>query len=396
MFDRERVERFFLITLIALAIIFCFYKLSYPDLQKWDETTNANVVYESLHSNRPWILQFEKKPFFEKTPLWYYATMGIVKILGFNKYTLRLVSAFSGFLLILLIYMLGKMLYTRFAGLMAGFTLLATGHLFFFHPGGYFSSHHIRSADSDILQILLIVFSFYAFCRVTKGNTSWIYSGVIASALAVMSKGPMGILPLIVFFICGILSKKRLCLSFSQIALAVSFFIILVMPWHIYMYLQFKEKFINSYFYYHLLRRVISPLEKHGEPWWFYFKLLSIRQVFFSLELLVAAFVARVINRQTKRLVYTRFGLLVTIVLILLIITIVKTKLAWYILPLYPFAALVIGGFLNQLREKGFLYLILVISSMVLFYSVGRNLTAIIQTPKGNIYNVPKISSFDN
>ncbi|MFC1780553.1 hypothetical protein ACFLY9_02570, partial [Patescibacteria group bacterium] len=66
--------------LLILSFIFCFYNLSRPPLETWDEYTNFNVIYDTVESssgfNAPALnLSLNQDPFLEKPPLWYYLTM---------------------------------------------------------------------------------------------------------------------------------------------------------------------------------------------------------------------------------------------------------------------------------------------------------------------------------
>jgi len=133
----------------ALVAVFCFHHLARPDVRTWDEGMNAAVVIATLDSGSFPVLQGPAGPFFEKPPLWYYLTLASVRLGGLNATSLRMVTALSGFLLILLVGIATARFHSVLAGYAASGFLLAVGHLYFFKPHGIFSTHHIRSADSD-------------------------------------------------------------------------------------------------------------------------------------------------------------------------------------------------------------------------------------------------------
>ena len=347
----KRVEKLLFLGLIFISAFFCFYKLSYPEIQRWDEETNANVIYESLNSENPLVLKLNKETFFEKPPLWYYLTMAVVKVGEFDKFNLRLVSAVSGFLLIMLVYKIGKDFYSRWVGLFSAFLMCTIGQLFFFNPGEFFSTHHIRSADLDILQIFFMTLSFYSFYLVLKKNVNWIYPGTIFAALAIMAKGPLGICPIFVFLLITVFNKEKVKFEKKKLLLSFFLFLSIILPWHFFMYVLYRQEFVDQYLIYHILKRGLTTLEGHHEPWWFYLKVITTREVFLWPELLLSTLLF-FFSKRKKAFNLENSFIIITISMLLIVINISQTRLAWYILPLYPFLTLLIGSFLHFLYKE--------------------------------------------
>ncbi len=327
---------FVIILLLLISFILCFYKLDNLQLEKWDESVNTSVVKETLTTKNQLILKYNKEPFFEKPPLWYYFSLINVKVIGYSNFTLRLVSAVSGFIIIILVYKLSKKISSHLGAVIAVLILLSTSHLFIFNPGGFFSTHNIRSADSDLLQILFMVISFYFFTYKKS------FLGSIFTALAVLTKGPLGFLPQVVFLtrLKGETKLKKL----KSIVLTL----LLIAPWYIYMYFLFGADFLENHIGYHLWSRFTLPLENHQGGWHYYLNVLFNSKVFPTFPLLILALIVTV-KRIKKLKGYKDYSLSVIILLIFLITTITQTKLAWYILPIYPFSAILIGDLYNKM-----------------------------------------------
>jgi 4-amino-4-deoxy-L-arabinose transferase-like glycosyltransferase len=335
--------------LIIASIFIIFYKLSYPDIEKWDESTNALVVKESLTSSQPLVLTLNGQPFLEKPPLWYYLSMASVQIFGFQEFSLRLVSATSALALVLVVYRLGTLLYSRNAGLVAGFTLISIPQLFLTDKRVLYSTHTLRSADLDALQILLMVWSVYAFFLWQKKGDKNLYTAVMAAALAVMTKGLLGVVPLLTCIIWVIGTGGRSVITRRNILISILIFVAIVFPWHIYMYLFDLKSFMDTYVNYHFFQRVITALEGHHEPAWYYLWVLFSQPLVFG----VFAGVIALISRQDQKYQSSSLNLVLAICLVLiLLLTLVQTKLAWYILPIYPFLTLVVGQVIAQTIQR--------------------------------------------
>ena len=108
------------------------------------------------------------------------------------------------------------------------------------------------------------------------------------------------------------------------------------------MALRYGFTFLQDNIWYHMLLRSVSALEGHTEPWWFYLSVLRSRAIFPSIELLGLSFVFFI----TRKNIFRDYRIAMPIILVLSItgvVSLMQTKLAWYVLPIYPYAALMIG-----------------------------------------------------
>jgi 4-amino-4-deoxy-L-arabinose transferase-like glycosyltransferase len=306
---------------ILLTLYRCFWNLGKAPFVRWDEGTNVGVISETLVRKSFPVLLYHGTPFFEKPPLWYYVNIPIAAIFGISQLSMRMISAAAGFAVILLTVLLALRWWGPIAGFVSWAVLLATNHLFVTDPAGIFSTHTFRSADPDALFILFIVASFSSKQPVWKG---------IFAGLAVLTKGPVGFIPL--FTVLGTKAFR----------VAMGWALVVTAPWYVFMTGTFGNAFISAHIGYHLAERFITPIEGHANVLWYFAELLGNRQLFLSWELLVVSVVWLIVKKKLSdiRIVYV---VLMTGILFLLP-TLSRTKLAWYILPMYPFTALVIGA----------------------------------------------------
>lgn len=392
---RSILSLFAVLTVIFIAFFLCFYALGSSPLALWDEAVNARVVTELVQSGSYPNLTFLGRPFLEKPPLWYYLTAQVAQVAGLNATSLRVVSAASGFLLMLLIFATARQWYGTLAGIVSAATLAATGHLFNLNAGGFFSTHTVRSADPDMLFVFLISVSFVCITRYDLKKGPWLYLAVIAAATAVLTKGFLGILPLAIFALFAFVSRPRLKIPRVHIRNGIFIFCILALPWYVVMFAFHGFDFLSTHFGYHVLLRALTPLEGHGAPWWFYLGMIATRDVFPFIEILLISVVFTFRDQRFTK-TFRLFGPAFMALFLIFIPTIAQTKLSWYIFPLYPFAALLIGMFARRLwdyirseKTSSFIriasYLLLAYMTIVLIISIRANIHSIfIQTPLQN------------
>ncbi len=331
------------ILILIVAFMLCFVSLGREPLARWDEKTNAGVVKEMIQRGDPFKMTLDGKPFFEKPPLWYMITWLVSSAGGLHTYSFRFTGALSGFLLILFVYIITKNLSTQTGGIFAVLTLLATPHLFITNSGGFFSTHTIRSADMDILQILWITMSLYFFHLNLKGFRQGLLWGTLFSALAVLTKGPLGLAPFVLFWFYRIICLRQPIFSIkNQLMKALFFLLLLILPWYVYMYAMYGSNFLLSHFGYHIFQRITNPIEGHAHTWTYPLQVISDPQVyplfpFFPVSIFYGIFYTR------KRPEFPVFFSLSMILIILVLSIGMKTRLAWYVLPIYPFASILTG-----------------------------------------------------
>jgi len=300
--------------------------------QKWDEQTNIAIVTNPLSIKYFPMLYKDSQPFFEKPPLWYWATIVTTKH-NTNAHTARTVSAICGLLTILFTTYLAWRWWGYIAGLFTWILLVTTNHLFTINPAGSFSTHTLWSADLESMHILFLMISF-AFLTQSSKHAAAIAG--IAAGLSVLAKSPLGLLPLIVATLTRPNSDRS-----NNYTVSWGTMIATVLPWYLWMISQFHLPFLATHFSYHMAARIALPLEGHVKSIWYYAQIVSERHFFLSWEWLVGSALYIFLQRLYKDPI-VKFTLIMAGATFI-IPTIVSTKLAWYVLPFYPFAALLIG-----------------------------------------------------
>lgn len=177
----------------------------------------------------------------------------------------------------------------------------------------------------------------------------WYLAFYVLSAFAVLTKGPVGIvLPgLIIGSFLFYLGNWREVLQEMQVVRGIIIFLAIAVPWYILVILANGEVYIDSFFGYHNIERFTSVVNNHSAPWYFYFFVVLLGFMPWSIYLPMA--IAR--SRFWKRSHWQRqprshhLGLfaLFWFADIFLFFTIAVTKLPSYVLPLMPAAAILVA-----------------------------------------------------
>ncbi|MBW7953386.1 MAG: glycosyltransferase family 39 protein [Candidatus Dojkabacteria bacterium] len=322
-FVTEYIRKDYLfIAVVVLSALLFFVNLGSPQIERWDELTNVQVVEASSGLN----LKLNNEPFLEKPPIWYLTTSIFRDVIGDSATVYRLVSAISGFLSSILIFLLVEKNINKNAGLWSALAFLSFSQLFVANIGDYFSSHTLRSADLDSLQLLLLLVAVFIWQRKISN-----YFVSVLHLVAYLTKGPLAIYILLVV---AVLDYRRSASLNSLIKIIIPFVLGLLI-YFAFMMSLFGEVFTEQFLIYHQGMRVLQPLEGHSEPNYFYLEILFDPLINPQITILVPILLLRrkIMSKNLLLILFSAFYLLA--------LSVAGTKLAWYIIPLYyPLAAL--------------------------------------------------------
>lgn len=212
-----------------------------------------------------------------------------------------------------------------------------------------------RTGVSDMLLTgclggaLLCFFQGYARSGNGKIQGHWYLAFYVLAALAVLAKGPIGIvLPgLIIGIFLLYLGNWRSVLREMKLLRGGLLFLVLILPWYLLIIWTHGEDYIESFFGYHNLERFTAVVNHHAAPWYFYFIVVLLGFAPWSTYLPLAIARWQVWRRrywqQQPRAAH--FGLFAVFWFgsIFLFFTIAATKLPSYVLPLMPAAAILVA-----------------------------------------------------
>ncbi|MBD3880737.1 glycosyltransferase family 39 protein [Phormidium tenue FACHB-886] len=214
-----------------------------------------------------------------------------------------------------------------------------------------------RTGVSDMLlsgcmgSALLAFFMGYAQPENPKRQARWYLAFWILSGLAVLAKGPVGIvLPgLIVLAFLVYVGQLKPVLRELQIIRGGLLFLAIAVPWFVLVIQANGEAYINSFFGYHNLERFTQVVNRHSAPWFFYFFVVAIGFAPWSIHLPIAIARLRFWQRRAwqQQPRSSQLGLfaMTWLAVIFGFFTIAVTKLPSYTIPLLPAAAILTALF---------------------------------------------------
>jgi 4-amino-4-deoxy-L-arabinose transferase-like glycosyltransferase len=307
--------------LLAAGAALTLPNLGAPSLWDIDEGHNAEAAREMLDSGNWLVPTFNYQLRDHKPPLLYWLQIAAYKWFGVNEFAARLPSALAALAAVLLTYELGRRMFGRAVGLLAGLILASAG---MFCAAAHF-------ANPDSLLNALTLATFFIFWRSMERSAGWAPSGgmlsrfrqhaedsprptagresmapqkldrdgkhsrawfipaAILMGLAVLTKGPVGfLLPAAVIGLFLLWSGRLSLLLDYRLLLGVLTFILVALPWYAWISAETKGEFTRGFFLTHNFSRFLNPMENHRGPIYYYLVALLLGFVPWSPFLILA------------------------------------------------------------------------------------------------------------
>ncbi len=348
MFSREYSRSFLAILWLGLALLW-FVPLNWPHLFDPDEGRYAEIPREMV-AGGDWVTpRLDGIKYFEKPALGYWATAAAFEVFGQHAWSVRLWPALSGMLGLLLTFALGRRLYDQRAALLA--VLVQASALL------YVAMARIATLDMGLtlgLQIAMTALALLVQQPQPAREQAWrlpLLLGV-GVALAVMAKGLVGILiPGAVAVLFMLIHRDwRLALRAAPWwTLAV--LLLLAAPWFVLVSARNPE-FAHFFFIFEHFQRYLSSAGfDRYQPAWFFLPVLALGFLPWITLLPGALRCAWRAARDGER---PTSLLLLWAAFVLLFFSLSQSKLAPYILPLFPALSLLTGRAIAALPPARF------------------------------------------
>ncbi len=346
-----------------------FWRLGAIPLIGFDEGSYAECSREMLASGDWVVPTCNGGPFFDKPPAAFWLQAASMRAFGVNSFAARLPSAVESLALVALTVFLGTRLFSRRAGLMAGFAL-ATSTL---------AAGLARLAIIDALFTLTITASLGAFLlaylpengtepfpqprRAAETGAAEkrclspfflvFWAGMGGSMMVKGPAGPVLILATVLVFLLirRDLRAIRRAMPVAGIVLAAA----IALPWYVAVNERTGGAFVREFIVHQNLQRALGKDFQHNAPFYYYVPVLAA--AFFPWSVfLPAALSSRKHETEKAR---NRSGiaslfLTVWIGVVFVTFSALRSKLPGYMFPIYPAAALMVARlWSNAIDEKG-------------------------------------------
>jgi 4-amino-4-deoxy-L-arabinose transferase-like glycosyltransferase len=297
------------------------------------------------------------KPWLEKPALYYWRAMGFFKEFGVYDWSARLPSSSATFVLIVLIFL----------------------HMRRFRPGGHFNAALItiscvavfsfaRGASTDMqlaAPFCIGMLGWYAWYE--TGKKFWLFDLYFFGAAATLAKGPVApFLALAIILLFAGLRREWSVLRRTIWIPGVLLYLAMVLPWYIAVQRK-NPTFYRLFFLEHNLERFATNRYQHHQPIWYYFAVLliglmpwtviALRALVDSIQISISEWKSR--HNPERYLGHIRAGdafpefLVLWALFPILFFSFSGSKLPGYILPSIPPVTILAADYLNRIRREG-------------------------------------------
>lgn len=343
-------ERLWLALLLLGTALLAFWSLGSLPLTDVDEPVYGQVGKEMARAGPAgWLTpHYGGQPWFDKPPLFYWLTALSMRCFGVSEFAARFPSALLAVALVAVTYALARRAYppSPRAGLWAGFAL-ATNVQFFLLA---------RAAVTDMtlaVTLTAALLALYAWAQTDRGR--WIALAGVMTGLAALAKGPVALVLIgvqTIAFLCLTRQAKRLLSPALWGGFALC--LLVGLPWFLLMIRLHGKLFIDGFLEANNVTRYLQAEHKETSPVWFFLPVLLGGFFPWSPALPGALLLAWRQGREAWRGLVTDnpalfLGLWVALVFVFFSAS--QSKLITYIFPLYPAAAVLVGGWLAKQPE---------------------------------------------
>ncbi|MFZ0427581.1 MAG: glycosyltransferase family 39 protein [Acidobacteriota bacterium] len=316
-----------LVTYLAL-----FYQIGRLPFFGSDEPRYARIAEEMEQSGDFVTPHLEGRPWLEKPPLLFWLEAASFRVLGASEATARLPNAILAVAGALVMALLAYHLFGIRLALLSYLILVTTAMYDIF----------ARAASTDLpLSVTFSAAVAAAYLAIRKRTLGWAAASGACLALAILAKGPVALVLFLGIFALYFLATGRFGWSLVQILVGGLTLLALAVPWFWLVWRANGHNFVMTFWVNHHLARFATNLHHHVEPFWFYLPLVILGffpWVFFLGSSAVETWRARFQLDDE----HVSFQLLLWIwaLVPLVFFSLSSSKLAGYILPVFPPLAL--------------------------------------------------------
>ena len=342
-----KVAQFFLssprgnvIFLIIVASLIFFLNLNGWDLWNPDEPRYAQVAQE-MRATGDWTLpHLNSEIYAEKPPLFFW----LIALFSFftggvDEISARLPSALAALGCIMLTFFIGKRLFDQKAGFFAALVLLTSTQFFWMGRRGNIDM------TLSFLVILALTF-FYLGLQGEKKSRFFYLIPYVVMGVGVLTKGPVGfLLPFLTMVVYLVATKNFRHFKKLEIPWGLLVFILIISAWLIPACIQGGKTYTQQILFRQNLER-FADTWTHQQPFYYYLEVFPAGFIPWIVLLPGALLWGFAKDQREHRLQF--YFPLCWFLTIFIFFSLSTSKRELYLLPLYPAASLLLGGFISS------------------------------------------------
>ncbi len=332
-------------TLLLLSIVLFFFGNNLLSLTDPDEVFYSLTAKEMLNRNEwltPYI--FDQPQFEKPIATYWFIEIGFI-IFGQNAFAARFFPALFATFGVLGVYSLGLLGFINEKRAFLAALVLCTSA---FYLG------MAKTVFTDMIFSVFILFSllsFYSGYVHSNSKRFGILFFYVFAAFATLTKGPLGLaIPMLTVLL--FLAYRRQISFLNNIWVLIGFVIwgLIALPWYWYEILKYGQDFIKEFFYNDHWRRLMEAEHKGNDHWFFY--PLTMVAGLFPWSLFVLAAFSDFYKRLKFSLKPFEYFLLSWVLVVFIVFQVAHSKLASYILPMFPALALIVANYVDERLEE--------------------------------------------
>lgn len=335
------------IFIISFAGILFLPFIGQSNLFDWDEINFAEAAREMIVTGDYLTVRINFEPFHEKPPLFLICQAISMQIFGINEFAARFPNALMGMITLLVLFNIGKKLKDE----KFGFLMVIA------YSGSILSHFYFKTAIIDpFFNFFMFISIYYLYKATIKTNDNKIivkyvvYAGFF-SALAVLTKGPVGFgLVFITFIIFNIIRRKNIGFQILPYIVFILLSFSLISIWYILLSIQLGSISLINDFISYQIRLLTTRDAGHGGPFYYHFVILLFGMFPASI------FAIRGIKNTSSdspQVIDFSLWMKIIFLVVLIIFSIVNTKIVHYSsMAYFPIAFLAAKGIYSILYEN--------------------------------------------
>jgi 4-amino-4-deoxy-L-arabinose transferase-like glycosyltransferase len=312
-----------------------------------DEPRFAEASREMRQSGNYVVPRLNGEYRFDKPPLIYWCQVLSYDVLGENDFAARFPSAIFASLAAVATWIFSSRIFGPRVGLWSGI-IFATGLQVFVHG---------RAAVADMALVFFFLSATWSDWERLRNPSSifWRWTFYLSLGLGFLAKGPAALLPVFFAPVQSLLNRTTFQFKYRSALLGGLVVLTVIGLWGVPALIATNGQYLQIGIGKHVLQRSLQPMESHGMqglagyllflPFYLLLSLFS----FFPWCLFLPGCVRRLLTRRDKDENY----LLGPIFIVLLVFTLIQTKLPHYVLPAYPMLAILVARQVAESKWRG-------------------------------------------
>tara|TARA_S200000501_G_scaffold175816_1_gene165525 strand:- start:14242 stop:15858 length:1617 start_codon:yes stop_codon:yes gene_type:complete len=290
------------------------------------------------------------KPYLDKPPLIFWVTALFFKIFGVSNFTYRLPSVIFSIVTIFSTYKFSRLFYNRDISMMSAL-ILTTCEAFF-----------IMNADvrTDMYLLAPMMVAIWQISKYfQKKKMINLVAGSVSLALAMMGKGPLGIvIPLTIFGVDLLLKRQLKIINDRRIFVGFSVIVFCLIPMSYGLYTQFGFHGIKFFYWIQSFGRITGASNWSNDTGLFYLFFVFLYAFLPWTFLFLYSLIQRGINIFTNFKIKKKeeslsfWGFIIPLIML----SLSSYKLPHYIYCATPFAAIITSLGINECLDKDLRY----------------------------------------